>query len=211
MTFAGELETHLTVHLDALCKVNALQEWGQQHGCKFTHVVLDRGTSASQPMLTRGVQGTLPDERGVAAQLGVLLGAAGFLVTRIKIEAAPWNCDVPQTAREAAVYGAEYYWEHHIKLLLEPGADTDTIARLVQPHQARLSRNAFKTRPDEQQERFVTQRCYGVGRDGAQEQLDTLLKTLAPLPFAVLEVEQEYVIYDSNLALDAGWLEEGAQ
>ncbi|QUW91154.1 hypothetical protein KE639_02350 [Streptomyces sp. V17-9] len=43
--------------------------------------------------------------------------------------------------------------------------------------------------------------------EGAGRALDGLLTALAPL--RVLEVEREFVLYDSDVSVDEGWLEEG--
>src|SRR5690242_13542138 len=102
--FAGELETHITVGLDASESLAKLQEWATSQGLKCLHIILDRGATISQPMLTRHGQGTLSEEWTIASDLSRALNAAGFEVVRIKIEAAPWNKDVPQTENDVQVY-----------------------------------------------------------------------------------------------------------
>lgn len=80
-------------------------------------------------------------------------------MVRIKVEAAPWNDGVPERDADA-VEGR--YFEHHVKLLL-PDAAAGTLVsltRLLEPHQARLSRNARRQRDDGRHERFATQRCH---------------------------------------------------
>jgi hypothetical protein len=66
-----------------------------------------------------------------------------------------------------------------------------------------VSRNARRVRPDGRQERFVTQRLYRVGRETAKQHLDSLLNALNP--YEVLEIEEEFVVYDDNVTVDAGW------
>jgi hypothetical protein len=46
-----------------------------------------------------------------------------------------------------------------------------------------------------------------VGRPTARAALDALLAALAAAEIKVIEVEEEYVAWDNNLALDAGWLD----
>ena len=53
MDFAGHFETHFTLRLDGTAGVEELRNWGAAHGLKCLHIILDRGASASQPMLTR--------------------------------------------------------------------------------------------------------------------------------------------------------------
>lgn len=204
--FTGDFETHITVSLDGDDGMERLREWAGGHGFKCLHIVLDRGVSASQPMLTRHGRGNLPGELTAASAASHDLSVAGFPVTRIKIEAAPWNEDVPQSSAEGAEQPPDRYFEHHIKLLLNPGGDCAALAQTASQHGAHLSRNALKLREDSRQERFVTQRCYGVGRVEARQQFEALLNAIAPLGYPILKVEEEFVVYDSNLALDAGWI-----
>ena len=152
--------------------------------------MLDRGIRTSQPMLT--VRGS---------------GLAGMSCTRFKVEAAPDNTGVPLTD-EDAVEGR--YFEHHVKLLLP---DDDLVrrldlTRLLEPHHARLSRNARRQRTDGAQERFVTQRCHHQGRVNARARLDALLVVLSGTGYPILQIEEEYVAYDNHVRMDAGWLED---
>jgi hypothetical protein len=206
MEFTGEFETHLTISLDKTNRIEALQDWAAQHNLKCLHIVLDRGVTVSQPMLTRYGRGGLSGELAKAERLKEELNGAGFSVTRIKIEAAPWNQDIPQSASEAALHPADRYFEHHIKLLLEPEPDIRALTELAERHSADLSRNALRHRSDHRQERFVTQRCQWGSRGEAQRQLEALVKEIAARDYAILEVEEEFVVYDSNLATDAGWI-----
>lgn len=206
MEFAGEFETHITVCLKDSNQVEALQAWGIDRGLKFIHIVLDRGIHVSQLMLTRHGTGGLSDQLKIASESSKSLNVAGFSVVRIKIEAAPWNQDVPQSNAEAANHPCDRYFEHHIKLLLEPSANIVTLMELAERHSAHLSRNVLRIRNDDYCERFVTQRCLAVGRVEARQQLQDLLKAIAPLGYLVIEVEAEFVVYDSNLKIDAGWI-----
>lgn len=82
------------------------------------------------------------------------------------------------------------------------------LTQLVTPHGARLSRNARRQRAEGGEERFVTQRCYRVGRATAQHNLDALAAELRKGDHEIAEIEQEYVVYDSAVHLDHGWLTE---
>lgn len=208
----GEWEIHLTIggsfNSDAPCSWDALSAWADAQEWKCVHIVLSRGRTASQPMLTRCVKGTQAHAVKVARDARDALSSAGFSVSRVKMEIPPWSDGFPQTVRDAQNLPMERYFEHHVKLLMPADVDTTPLAQMAEKHGANLSRNARRTRPDHQTERFVTQRCFGVGRDGAHARLDALLRALTPLGFPVLEVEEEFVVYDSNLDLDAGWINE---
>ncbi|HET6884512.1 MAG TPA: hypothetical protein VFI31_30440 [Pirellulales bacterium] len=206
MDFAGVFETHFTIGLDGASGIDALRDWGQARGLKCLHILLDRGASPSQPMLTHRGSGDLASELRIANDLSRQLEASGFRVTRIKIEAACTNRDVPATDAEAMAH-PELYFEHHVKLLLEPQTDMAPLASLAQEHGAHLSRNALTTRPDGREERFVTQRCCLVGRQVARRRLDALLNSLKLNGYPVLDIEEEFVVLDTNGAIDAGWIE----
>ncbi|MCW2935232.1 MAG: hypothetical protein JWM19_6194 [Actinomycetia bacterium] len=62
---------------------------------KLAHIVLDRGSTPSQPMLTLPGHGTLAAQVEAAGSLSRDLAAAGFTVARVKVEAAPTNEDIP--------------------------------------------------------------------------------------------------------------------
>jgi hypothetical protein len=204
--FAGEFETHLTVRADDLARLDALRAWADARGLKFHHIILDRGLTPSQPMVTRRGRGDLAGELAAAAELAAGLAADGYAVARVKVEAAPGNAGVPATDADAARHPGRYF-EHHVKLLLDPDADTGPLTAIAAAHAARLSRNARRVRADGRGERFVTQRCHAAGRVTARGRLDTLVAALAAGGYAILSAEQEYVVHDTAPGVDAGWLD----
>ncbi|MCY9786108.1 nucleotidyl transferase AbiEii/AbiGii toxin family protein [Nocardiopsis sp. EMB25] len=220
MEFPGDFETHLTLDAPTPARVDEAAAWARENGLKFTHIELDRGASASQPMVTYHGHGTLSGEIAVAEKWTDRLAEGGFGVTRAKIEVSQSNVGVPRNREEALALPAHCYFEHHIKLLLAPDTDLDALSRLVEPHLARFSRNARRVREDGYQERFVTQRCSRVGLSTARALLDQLQTALREEGLAwawrpqdadpetrVLGIEREFVVYDSALGLDAGWMD----
>lgn len=206
LEFAGSLETHLTLAAHHANRMDALREFATGHGLKCLHIVLDRGQSASQPMLTRRAQGSLTGELQIAQRLARELEAMGLPITRIKIEAAPSNSDVPQTDCDMHQQLANLYFEHHVKLLLDEDSDVGSLTLIAERHQAHLSRNALRVRDDGRQERFVTQRCWSVGRTTAEERQTALTDELTQAGYTIINIEAEFVVYDSNLEVDAGWI-----
>ncbi|GAA1378900.1 nucleotidyl transferase AbiEii/AbiGii toxin family protein [Catellatospora chokoriensis] len=203
----GDFEIHLTVHDHA---TNRLAEFADRHGLKYVHVVLDRGITRSQPMLTLAGSGSLADQHALAGHWAGQLSAVGLRPARTKIEAAPWCAGVPGTDAEVEAEPAGRYFEHHVKLLL-PAEDVAcllAVAAVGEQHDARLSRNARRIRDDGRQERFLTQRCHRVGRESARFRLDRLVTALRDAGWEIASVEQEYVVYDDRLSLDADWLVE---
>ncbi|SCG44552.1 hypothetical protein GA0070609_1500 [Micromonospora echinaurantiaca] len=201
---SGDFEVHITVHE---WNAGELAGFAAEHGLKYTHVVLDQGEKPSQPMLTLTGSGPLHRQRDVADQWTARLRAAGLGVARVKIEAAPWCDGVPVTDGDAAAQPAGRYFEHHVKLLLPAGVSAlATASTVAERHDARLSRNARRARDDGRQERFVTQRCHRVGRATARARLDDLVAALRSTGLEIVAVEQEYVVFDDRIELDAGWL-----
>lgn len=207
MNFSGEFETHITFALTEERQWDALTAWCQARSLKCVQIELDRGLYPSQPMVTLFGVGTLESELLKAEEVQRECEMAGFQVSRLKLEVAPWNEDVPATQQEVEP-AMQRYFEHHIKLLLPSNSNLDELKERVVLHGAHLSRNARRVREDGLQERFVTQRCYRVGREEARQSFEELLGFLEPLGFPVLETEEEYVVFDSNIVLDAGWLDE---
>jgi hypothetical protein len=197
--YSGEFELHLT---GSEWQVDELAAFAREHGLKFSHIELHKGDVQSQPMLTIGAKGTIDEVRAVAGGWRARLLEAELFVVRVKIEAAPWNEGVPQDDEEA---DPALYFEHHVKLRLgEWNEWCFSLFEAIKPHEAHVSRNARRTRADGTEERFVTQRCFGVGRATAKRKLGELLNDLTE--FQVLEVEEEYVVDDDALHIDNGWI-----
>ncbi|HEX8251467.1 MAG TPA: hypothetical protein VF599_25055 [Pyrinomonadaceae bacterium] len=206
MEFFGELETHLTICLTESKSIEDLRDWGTPRGLKCLHIVLEQGEVCSQPMLTRRTTGKLTGEIDAAESLKNLLIADGFTVSRIKIEAAPWNEDVPQSAAEIVRYSPLRYFESHTRIICDKETDKIVLIETVTKHSAHLSRNALRRREDGLEERFITQRCRTGGYAESLSQLNALLREIRGLGYTVIDVEEEYVVYDSNLEIDAGWI-----
>jgi hypothetical protein len=209
MEFAGEFETHVTVQLANDADATALREFAAKRSLKFTHIVLAKGESASQPMVTREGRGTLSGELAQARDVAAALEGNGFRVSRVKTEASPRNQDIPQSESDEAWQSPDRYFESHVKVVLEAkqAESLDALMQLALQHAAHVSRNALRARDDGWQARFITQRCRRVGQPVAKQRLAALLDDLSRAGYSVLEVEEEFVVYDSNLALDAGWMQ----
>jgi len=205
----GAFETHVSVRTD---DVDALAARAAGYGWRVAHIVLARGRFASQPMLGARTHDTLRAVRRRADDVVGRLRDDGFTVTRVKIEAEPSHAGVPLTDVQALGHGTSRYFEHHVKLVLPADVDEGALVTLVRPHGAHLSRNARRIRADGLVERFVTQRCRGVGDRTAARAARALVHALsAPAigcgPVAIAGVEREFVVYDDNDALDTGWIE----
>lgn len=203
--YLGNFEIHLTVA--ETDQMENFRTWCEAEGCKCAWIVLARGSHVQQPMATWRRAGTiLPDVLEEARQRASVLEQAGFRVVRVKIEADPSNEQVPMTDDAASLEPAGLYFEHHVKLRRYVDAERDALLEICRSHAAHLSHNAWRQFVDGTEERFVTLRSHGVGRLEAEQRLNYLLADLDAAGEPVVEVESEYSVYDSNLALDDGWL-----
>ncbi|MEU2549297.1 hypothetical protein ABZ618_28380 [Streptomyces roseolus] len=189
----GPYETHVTLRCTTRGERARLEAWAAHRGLKLTTIVLARGRTPVQPMLT------LPDRSGHPS-LVAALRADGFEPVRVKVETVPWNT-------EPAGPGGGYH-EHHLKLALPSPYDRAALEALVVPHGAHVSWNARRALPgpEGRHERFVTQRHPGPAPD-ALRACDALLADLRAAGYDVVGEERERVLHDSDLAVDAGWLE----
>jgi hypothetical protein len=179
-----------------------LGRWAAARELKLTHIVLARGRMREQPMLTLSGSSSYGEQAARVRDVVAELRADGFEPVRVKTESTPWAAEVPDRLDGDDAR----YFEHHVKLLLDADADLAALAARVVPHGAHLSWNALRVRSGARHERFVTQRCRGVGADGAGQALERLLTQLDG--FVVVGVEREFVLHDSDLSVDEGWIEE---
>ncbi|MFC8717527.1 hypothetical protein [Kitasatospora sp. NPDC057198] len=203
-TGVGPYETHLTL---APAEAGELARWAAAHGLEFTHILLARGRHPSQPMLSWHTEGTLAAQHRRAAAEAGRLRAAGFTPVRVKIEAAPWTPGVPRTDAEAELADPAHYFEHHVKVRTDPGTPRETLVRAAAGHGAHVSWNARRTEPGGHRQYFVTQRCHRVGLATAGARLERLTAALTAAGLPPLKAEREYVVHDSALALDEGWID----
>jgi hypothetical protein len=196
MSSYGTHETHVTVRCPDEAELSRLESWAGARELKVTHIMLARGRTRSQPMLT------LPDRTG-HERLVPQLRAAGFDPVRVKIETVPWSTEPPGPGGG--------YFEHHLKLRLPAGYDHLLLEALVLPHGAHLSWNARRVLPgpDGYQERFVIQRVRGTA-SRATAACDTLIAELVAAGYEIRSEERDLVLYDSDLSVDDGWIDEEA-
>jgi inosine/xanthosine triphosphate pyrophosphatase family protein len=203
---AGSFEAHVTVAPGDPEYVERFTTICDQLAVKAVVIELPRGETRSQPMTASYHHGSLQAVLAEVHELARQIAAQELEVTRVKLEAVGKNPMTPQT--DAAARAApNNYFEYHVKLLLGPDDDLAAIEAACLAHGAHLSRNARKLRTDGLAERFVTQRVYGLGRPGAELEFAALLEQLRPLELRYGQRIREYTVYDSNAAVDRGWLE----
>ena len=162
---------------------------------------------------SRYVTGDVVTAREAARIDAAVLRAAGFDVIREKVEAVARNPGVPETDDDARRSPADRYFEFHLRIDGREGAlgpaeltaiheiSVRTSARLGVPVPA--SFNALKPGL-----RFLNLRARGVGLRRAMDTVGELARAIEAVDtLAVSKVIAEYVCYDSNRAIDDGWLE----
>lgn len=200
-----KLETHITLDVSCPTSIQQAGRWAAEQGLKWTHIVLPEGEHPSQPMLTFWQSGTLEGQLERARLITEAMRMLEVAVVRVKVE-----CESEDAGRffDDSQQLAEHpgYFEHHVKLRLANATKLDALEQLVRRYEARLSANARRQLADGFVERFVTQRAYASDQVEAAGRFASLRDAMEAVGYPILEVENEYVLYDSNLRLDAGWL-----
>jgi hypothetical protein len=205
--YRGDFEVHVTVPAATELLLDRFRQWCQARLFKCVRIILARGVQVEQPMATwRRRATTLPRVVQEASEYAAEIHLLDLPVVRVKVEAAPHNEEIPVLDADASGHPPQNYFEHHIKLLRDATAPADVLLQVCERHGAHLSRNAFRQLTPGREERFVTLRSYGLGQVTSERDLTRLLAGVREIGETIVEVESEYCVYDSNLALDAGWL-----
>jgi hypothetical protein len=206
-TCVGTFESHITISATDELSHERFRETCCEIGVKAVLIELPTGRSPTQLMTGAYHRGNVQQASADVASMVRRLRAAGFAVTRVKLEAIATNEDLPESDAEAIAQPGGCYFEFHLKLNLAASADLATLTAICEDYDARLSRNAFKVQQNGRCERFVNMRLYRVGRTTAFQRFEALKQTLQGAGFEVLNQQREYAVFDSDAALDAGWLD----
>lgn len=203
----GTFEAHVTVGIDA-SQLEAFRAACSELGVKCISIELPRGETRSQPMTASFHRGELLDVQQEVMAIARALVKRGFAVTRTKIEAHGRLAWTPQTDEEAERGPTTSYFEFHMKLALPAAADVDAIARELEAVGAHLSRNAHRgASSDGLVEHFLTVRAHRVGRTTAEERFARVSAAVERAGYAVRNRIREYTVFDTNVALDRGWID----
>jgi hypothetical protein len=161
---------------------------------------------------SRYVEGDEAAAREAARADAELLRRAGFTVIREKVEALASDPGVPRDAQEAARSPADRYFEFHLLIDGKHGplseADMQALRGLSAEFATRFARpvplsyNALKPA-----QRFLNLRARGCGLAEAMQPVDALAAAIAERDLVVKKTIAEYICFDSNRAVDNGWLE----
>ena len=208
----GDYEVHLTVGLTGHA-LGAVRAHASSNALRLLLIELPRGAHPVQPMLSWRHHGVLAEVQAQVHAQATALQAIDVPLLRHKIELAPKHPAVPQTASEHAnASNHARYFEAHLKLALPPTLDVAQLTQLALAHGAHLSRNALpQPHPTAgmapaHERRFVTLRAHSGGLQALGQRADGLRAACEALGALCLATELEWVVHDSNEALDAGWL-----
>lgn len=199
--FPGEFEFHITASLLS----NQTAEFRQvceSLGAKAIIIDLTQGATPTQPMLC-GVSSGKPEDvfktmRKFESEL-----SKSFKIIRIKIEASLKNKGIPKN--EIEYDNEDCYFEHHVKIKLDPNMDLDQLALELKSFDAHLSHNAI-SRDSCFHEYFATQRVKGFGLNEALVQFQKLNSFFESEGIPMTKSIREYNIFDSDINVDAGWM-----
>ncbi|MGB1216373.1 MAG: hypothetical protein ACPG5P_00770 [Saprospiraceae bacterium] len=206
--FQGWFEAHVTVQPFRAERALVFDEICSDLGVKSIQIQLSRDKNMVQPMTCSTHKGKLQSTYKEVLSIAQALLANGFEVNRLKIEAHPDNQNVPIGIKDAAVLSSDNYFEHHIKVLVQPDTSRTELLSICEKHNAHLSKNAFKKRADGILEYFITTRSYGMGKNDALAQFQSLLKEVEDSGTKIQKHFMEYCVFDSNINLDDNWLDE---
>jgi len=172
-------------------------------------IELPNGEFPSQMMTASYFKGDMYKAHLEAFRLSHCFIKEGFEILRTKIEAMCSTQGVPETEEDAEKMSRSNYFEFHIKLDLShhQTSNLSQLNHICSTHNAHLSRNAFKVTETGNQERFVTMRMYFIGKKTAMARYEACLAALSQGGFNITSKQREYAVYDSNVGLDAGWIE----
>jgi len=205
-SFSGLFEIHITVKYSTGLDQNHFKQICQNNEVKPVLIELPVGQNPTQMMTASFHNGRLVEAHKKAFLLSHVFIKAGYDIQRTKIEAMCSTSGVPLTDEDANLKMSKAnYFEFHLKLELTT-QQLPSLEKICKSHNAHLSKNAFKTNNDGNQERFVTLRMYGVGKDTALKKLGACELELQQSGFNITTKQREFSVYDSNVQLDKGWI-----
>ncbi len=201
-----KFESHITIKLNNKMALNNFQKLCQELQVKCLLIELPIEVNNFQPMTSLYHRGNFEKVFNEVTSIAQRIMNNGFQVIRVKIEALITNISVPITNEEAQKFPNNYF-EFHVLVELSSQEEMERLKRICEKHQAHLSQNAFKKSLNGLNQHFVTMRLYQTGRKMAKTQFLLLLNELRKENFRLSNQLQEYIVYDNNISLDAGWIE----
>lgn len=192
-------EVHITTNPIEESEILKFKKFCDLINAKPILIELPEGAVKQQPMISivfKDIeQGTL---KAKIKKLEASFIDHGYSVVRTKVEVP--LAFMNEGAKEYPDYKGQYF-EWHGKVEFE---DLNLLKNmLIRTPKAHLSANALKNQPNR---RFVTVRSYGT-KSIFQNQVRSIKYNITNAPFQLIKDEYEYCIYDSNKAIDNGWID----
>jgi hypothetical protein len=190
-------EVHLTTRNLSEVELQAFESFCAYIGAKPLVIELSNGEHYRQPMISKVFRCDHPSQIYTHVdELTAAFKQADFPITRVKIEVP---LEIIREVKDLFPDFTQTYFEWHGKLQDDR---LDALWRKCAAHNAHLSRNALKNDPHR---RFVTVRDY-ESLTVFKERVQELKAALQEENWIFSKEEFEYCIYDSNVALDKGWI-----
>lgn len=202
----NKFESHITIELNNKMALTKFQTLCQQLQVKCLLIELPIKVNNFQPMTSLYHKGSFEKVFNEVTSMAQRIMNNGFQVVRVKIEALITNFGIPITEEEAKKFPTNYF-EFHVLVELSSQEEMEKLKIICEKHQAHLSQNAFKKSLKGLNQHFVTMRLYETGKNTAKAQFAVLLNELRKEDFRLSNQLQEYIVYDNNILLDAGWIE----
>ena len=199
-------ELHLTVDCktaDDYCRFEALCA---SIGIKCIQIILPTAEFEHHTITGSFHRGTAEKVFSEAKGISKQLSAAGFPVTRVKIEGTMSNPAVPVTREAAALMKEDQYFECHAKVIVPPDGPNQALRALCEKYDAHISQNPSNRLADGSLGVFLTQRFFKVTKADALGKFEALLNALRGSGYAISNVLKEYALLDTNFMLDEKWI-----
>lgn len=208
--YQGYFEAHITLkNTEYLQNTSNFEKFCTDNSVKPIFIELERGDMPKQIMTSSLHKGNFDEIKEEVQNLAKKMEVENYEVIRLKIEAHPENTGIPATTNDILESQKENYFEAHYKILLPISTSNHSKKQLIslcQNYQAHLSKNAFKKRNDNFEERFVTKRIYKVGKKEAFQAFDELHQALEKESYQIDKKIVEYCVFDTNESVDDNWL-----
>ena len=190
-------EVHLTTRNLSEVDLQAFESFCASIGANPLVIELSNGEHYRQPMISKVFRCHHPNQIYTHIdELSAAFKQADFPINRVKIEVP---LEIIREVDDLFPDFTQTYFEWHGKLQVDR---LEALRSKCAAHDAHLSRNALKNDPHR---RFVTVRDY-ESLTVFKERVKKLKTSLQEEHWIFSKEEFEYCIYDSNVALDKGWI-----
>ena len=148
-----------------------------------------------QPMLTFMINGSSEMVTSVVKEIETDMQNKNIPIIRTKIESMAHNKGVIDKCYN------DHYFEFHFKVKINSTKEWNKLVELIVPYGGHLFYNPYSKTLDP----IMTIRSYDSLTE-LENIYSLLVKILEDNNFYIIELEQEYSVYDSNVDLDKNWL-----